>query len=264
MSGSDSDPHYPPIAGAADSNRHGTHRYVVYDVHLRQDAGTPDQLDTDPARIERRYTHFRHLYDELRRAHPASMRTFANFPTKSLFGNFGVALLAERSAGFERFLDHVMADEKLRESETFAHFLYDIEVQRAGRLLDERRNELAVPILANAFRLLNRVYTDKRPCVLLLLCRLCAACTSSPLPHADAERWCELALRRYETVSDADLLVLYVPLLQTCLHLWWQRGRDNAPLAERLQQMVAQGVNTKATVTLTQAIHAMDPRTETM
>lgn len=109
-----------------------------------------------------------------------------------------------------------------------------------------------------------QIFLDKSPCVLLLLCRLVAACTTSPVPHPSAERWCELALRRYESVSDADLLVLYVPLLQTCQQLWWNRGRDNTLLMDRLQSMELRGINTKNGKSLTQAIHALDPRTETI
>lgn len=108
------------------------------------------------------------------------------------------------------------------------------------------------------------MYTDKSKAVLLLLCRLVAVCTTSPLPHPSAERWSELALRRFESVSDADLLVLYVPLLQTCVHLWWQRGRDNSLFLERLNGMHLKGINTKGGKTLTQAIHALDPRAETI
>lgn len=253
-------PHTDGIAPAAAA---ATKRYVVYDLHVRHDAHSPDGFDLEPASIERRYTHFRQLYAALRSVHPTLMQPVA-FPSKVLIGNFSTALIAERSAAFETFLDHVMGGAELRDDAAFVHFLQDAEVQCACRLLDERRHELAVPLLVNSFRLLNRVYTDKAPCVLLLLCRLVAACTASPLPHRDAVRWAELAQRRYEGVSDADLLALYVPLLQTCQHLWWQRGSDTAPLAARLQRMREQGVDTRARVTLTQAIHALEPRTETM
>lgn len=100
--------------------------------------------------------------------------------------------------------------------------------------------------------------------MLLLLCRLVAACTTSPVPHPSAETWCELALRRYDSVSDADLLVLYVPLLQTSVHLWWQRGRDTSLLMERLNSMKMRGIPTENGKTLSQAIHALDPRAETI
>uniref|UniRef100_A0A8W7P897 Uncharacterized protein n=1 Tax=Anopheles coluzzii TaxID=1518534 RepID=A0A8W7P897_ANOCL len=141
---------------------------------------------------------------------------------------------------------------------------YGDELRNACQLLDERRNELAVPLLENCFRLLNKIFLDKSKCVLLLLCRLVAACTTSPIPHPSAEQWAELALRRYEHVCDTELLVLYIPLLQTCLHLWWQRGRDRTLLEERLSEMGKKGIKVKGGPTLAQAIHALDPRAETI
>lgn len=123
---------------------------------------------------------------------------------------------------------------------------------------------MAIPILEDCFRLLNKIFMDRSKSVLLLLCRLVAACTTSPVPHPSAEKWAELALRRYDSVSDADLLTLYIPLLNTCVHLWWQRGRDNQFLQDRLKAMECKGIPVKNGKTLTQAIHALDPRTETV
>lgn len=132
-----------------------------------------------------------------------------------------------------------------------------------AQLLDERRNEQAVPILENSFRLLNKIFLDRSKCVLLLLCRLVAACTTSPVPHPYAEKYAELALRRYESVCDTELLALYIPLLQACSHLWWQRGRDNQVIEGRLKDMNTRGMRVKDGPTLTQAIKTLDEQTET-
>lgn len=43
----------------------------------------------------------------------------------------------------------------------------------------------------------------------------------------------------------------------------WQRGRDRSLLEERLDQMAKKGIKVKGGPTLTQAIHALDPRAET-
>jgi len=211
--------------------------------------------------IERRYTHFLHLYTNLKRHHSQLMQK-VDFPKKAFMGNFSGELIAERSLAFEHFLDYVASKTELRDSPHFLTFLQEIELDQACQLLDERRNEQAVPILENCFRLLNKIYTDRSKCVLLVLCRLVAASTTSPVPHPNAEKYAELALRRYESVSDAELLVLYVPLLQTCDHLWWQRGRDNTFISERLNGLKMKGINLKGK-TLTQALHALDPRGET-
>lgn len=234
-------------------------KYVVYDVSVCQVTSDPNPIVTI---IERRYTHFLKLYDDLRKEHPQFIQGI-NFPKKVLVGNFSGELIGERSEAFESLLDYIVTVPSLRDSDHFLDFLQGDELKKACQLLDERRNEFAVPILENTFRVLNKVYLDKSKCVLLLLCRLVAACTTSPIPHPLAEQWAELALRRYEHVCDADLLVLYIPLLQTCLHLWWQRGRDRTLLEERLDQMAKKGINVKGGPTLTQAIHALDPRAET-
>ncbi|GAB0095876.1 sorting nexin-20 [Sergentomyia squamirostris] len=235
-------------------------KYVNYEICVTQ-LGLPTP-DPQPATIERRYTNFLALYNGLRKDHPNQMQNVF-FPKKRLMGNFSPDLIAERGAAFEVFLDAVVSSWELKESQHFLNFLQSIELERACRLLDERRNEQAVPILQNSFRLLNKIYLDHSKAVLLILCRLVAACTTSPLPHPSAEQWAELALRRYESVCDTDLLSLYVPLLQTCTHLWWQRGRDNKLIDERLKDLEKKGIKTKGTPTLTQAIHTLDPRAET-
>ncbi|XP_039433081.1 sorting nexin-21 isoform X2 [Culex pipiens pallens] len=234
-------------------------KYVIYDVNVRLDGPEPDP---HPTSIERRYTHFLRLYDGLRKQCPQLLQGVA-FPKKVLMGNFSAELIGERSAAFESFLDYIVTVPSLRESEHFLEFLQGDELRRACQLLDERRNEFAVPLLESTFRILNKIFLDKSKCVLLLLCRLVAACTTSPIPHPESEKWAELALRRYEHVCDTDLLVLYIPLLQTCLHLWWQRGRDRSLLEERLDEMGKKGIKVKGGPTLAQAIHALEPRAET-
>lgn len=236
-------------------------KYVVYDLNIRQDS--TKSTDANPVTLERRYTDFLTLYDGLRSQYPALMSPIP-FPKKVFMGNFSSALIAERSAAFEALLDQVMSFNDLRESVHFLQFLRDNELTKACRLLDERRNELAIPILEDCFRLLNKIFMDHSKSVLLLLCRLVAACTTSPVPHPSAEKWAEIALRRYDGVSDADLLTLYIPLLNTCVHLWWQRGRDNQFLQDRLKALEHKGIPVKNSKTLTQAIHALDPRTETV
>lgn len=251
-------PTVPTVDGGSTSAGSGK-KFVVYEVNTRTRG---DEADSAPASIERRYTHFLKLYEGLKKQHSQLLQTVV-FPKKVLVGNFSAELIGERSLAFENFLDYIVSVPSLRDSEHFLEFLQGDELRKACQLLDERRNEFAVPILENTFRTLNKIFLDKSKCVLLLLCRLVAACTTSPIPHPLAEQWAELALRRYEHVCDTDLLVLYIPLLQTCLHLWWQRGRDRKLLEERLDEMGKKGIKVKGGPTLAQAIHALDPRAET-
>lgn len=236
-------------------------KYVVYDLTCRQDTSTT--ADDNPTTIERRYTDFLKLYEALKKDNPQLMVNVA-FPKKRIIGNFTSELISERALAFENFLDYAMSVSALRDCEHFLSFLQDDELSRACRLLDERRNEVSVPILENIFQLVNKVYLDKSKPVLLLLCRLVAACTSSPIPHPSAEKWSELALRRFDHVSDVELLVLYIPLLTTVAYLFWQKGRDEKPIKARLDEMGKKGIKVKDTLSLSQAIHTMDRRSETL
>lgn len=235
-------------------------KYVVYDLTCRQDTSTAG--DPNPTTIERRYTDFLKPFEAFRKMNPQLIANVA-FPKKRIMGNFTSELISERALAFENFLDYVISVSALRDSEPFLSFLQDDELDKACRLLDERRNELAVPILENTFQLINKIYLDKSKPVLLLLCRLVAACTTSPIPHPSAEKWAELALRRFDHVSDVDLLVLYIPLLNSCSYLFWQKGRDAQQINDRLEAMGRKGIKIKDTLTLSQALHAMDTRSET-
>lgn len=236
-------------------------KYVVYDVSCRQD--TSSEEDNNPTTIERRYTDFLKLYDALKKEHPQLLANIA-FPKKRIIGNFTSDLISERSVSFENLLDYILTIPQLRDSEKFLSFLQDDELKKACTLIDERRNEQAIPILENTFMLLNKVYMDKSRPVLLILCRLVAACTSSiliPLPMC--MKYMELALRRFEHVSDTEILVLYIPLLNTASYLYWQKGIDATAINERLEEMGRKGIKIKNTLTLTQALHALEQRSET-
>lgn len=179
-------------------------KYVLYSIQLRMEGGSIE--DKEEAIIERRYTELLNLYENLKKDHPTLVQDII-FPKKRLTGNFSESLIAERSVAFEAFLDHIVTVAALRESPYFLEFVQGEELKRGCLLLDERRQEQAIPILENCFRVLNKIYLDKSKPVLLLLCRLVAACTSSPIVHPNAEQWAALALRRFEHVSDVEILV---------------------------------------------------------
>lgn len=138
----------------SENEKSNAKKYVVYDLSVRQDLTASDP---HPATIERRYTHFLQLMNGLRKEFGPLLNS-VQFPKKVLMGNFSSDLISERSAAFETFLDYVVSSPVLRESAYFLHFLQGIELGNACQLLDERRNEQAVPILENCFRLLNKVH----------------------------------------------------------------------------------------------------------
>lgn len=237
-------------------------KFVLYMIQVRMECNEADLEVENTAAMERRYTDLLNLFEHLRKDHSALLND-VTFPKKKLIGNFSPGLIEERSKAFETFLDYIVTVPALRDSEYFLEFIQGDELKRACALLDERRNEQAVTILENCFRILNKIYLDKSKPVLLLLCRLVSACTSSPIILPSAEQWATLALRRFEHVSDVETLVLYIPLLQTCVSLYNQKGKDSKVLEERLAEMGKRGIKVKGTLTLQQTVHTMDPRSET-
>ncbi|KAL3280555.1 hypothetical protein HHI36_003784 [Cryptolaemus montrouzieri] len=90
------------------------------------------------------------------------------------------------------------------------------------------------------------VFTDRSPAVLLSLCRLLGCAASAP--NLNCRKWAELALHRYEGVSDSDLLPLYVPIMQICI----KQGLNREDLEQRLLNLSKTGfvVNKKYSLLL--------------
>lgn len=171
-------------------------RFVLYDLTVRQDKY--QQIDSQPITIQRRYTDFRELYNNLKRDFPQEMSGI-QFPNKVLVGNFSSSLIAERGATFEELLTQISRNATLKNSSVFLDFLQNHEMNKACQFIDER-NDLCIPILENSFFLLNKIFTDRSRPVLLILCRLVAACTNTPVSNQSADKWASLALARYETL----------------------------------------------------------------
>lgn len=233
-------------------------KYVCYEISLRPGTET---LAFTLGTIFRRYTDFLRLYDGLRQDYASLMQTVV-FPKKCFMGNFSVGVVELRVQYFTQFLETIIGQGELRDSDHFLSFLQDQDLEQACLMLDERRTEEALPVLENLFVLLSRYFTDRSKPVLLMLCRLVAA-SAHPIPAAGANKWADLALRRFDGVCDSDLLQLYVPLLKACVYLFWKTGRDKTHLDAQLDGMRKRGINVKSGPTLSQAIHKLDPRTET-
>lgn len=141
-----------PFASPGKNWDSNSKQFVLYTLSVRYFLSQ----DSNPVVIHRRYNHFRQLYQQLCVDHQDIMQS-VNFPRRVLFGNFSSQVIAERSNAFEIFLNYIVESSVLRESQHFIQFLQGIELIEACRLLDERKNEQAVPILEGCFRLLNKV-----------------------------------------------------------------------------------------------------------
>lgn len=229
-------------------------KFVAYMVQVKQDNNETSVYDPDPANVERRYTHFLDLYNGLKKEH-ATLMTSLSFPRKIVVGNFEPNLISTRCFAFEDLLRFVANDSRLRGSPAAISFFQDIELQEAKRLLEEKKFDQALSVLETSFKLLNKLYTDRSRVVLGALCRIvgCAEASGGALA-GPVERWAQLALRRYEAVSDSDLLLIYIPLMHACISIWETLGRDKTKLVEELNDLRKRGMKVDNTPKLMEAV----------
>ncbi|XP_072936815.1 sorting nexin-20 [Epargyreus clarus] len=226
-------------------------KYVAYMLQAGQSSIA---FDRDPAHVERRYTHFLDLYNGLKKEHPALLNN-VSFPRKIVMGNFDVSLISTRCFAFENLLTLLATESRLRDSPAAIAFFQDVELTEAKRLIDEGKFDQALSVLESSFKLLNKVYTDRSRVVLSVLCRIVACAGSSGGALAGpVERWAQLALRRYEAVSDSDLLLIYIPLLHACISIWETLGRDKSKLVDELNDLRRRGMKVDSVPTLMEAV----------
>ncbi|CAK1550039.1 unnamed protein product [Leptosia nina] len=229
-------------------------KFVAYMVQARQSR----IFDPEPANVERRYTHFLDLYNGLKKEYPSLLNN-VSFPRKIVVGNFDPTLISSRCAGFECLLNLIANESRLRDSVAAITFFQDVELKEARRLIVEEKYDQALSVLETSFKLLSKVYTDRSRVVLGVLCRIVACAASSGGALAGpVERWAQLALRRYEAVSDSDLLLIYIPLLHTCISIWETLGRDKSKLVEELNNLRKRGMKVDSVPSLTEAIDNLD------
>ncbi|KOB79351.1 Sorting nexin-21, partial [Operophtera brumata] len=218
-------------------------KYVAYMVQAKQNQTTDDSndlpiYDKDPVKVERRYTHFLDLYNGLKKEQPAMLQNIT-FPRKVAVGNYEPVLISSRCAAFESLLSLIASESRLRDSPAAVAFFQDPELLDAKMLIGCGKFDQALSVLETSFKLLNKVYTDRSRVVLSALCRIvaCAGASEGALA-GPVERWAQLALKRYEAVSDSDLETL---------------GRDKASLVEELNGLRKRGMKVDSVPTLMDA-----------
>lgn len=230
-------------------------KHVTYKLVVRHASGREDAV---PATIDRRYTDFYNLYMQLKKDYPDLLSSF-EFPKKVFLGNFDNTLILARSTGFASFLKFISSEPKLHATRALLNFLQEEELTKVKEYISSNEYSYAIPLIENIFRLLNNVYTDRSPPVLLALCRLLGCCVAIPgSPNAD--KWADLALHRFEGVSDSDLLELYLPLLHVCIKVWWQKGRDKESLERRFLELRRQGLKSNESLSLLEAVDTIEKR----
>ncbi|XP_049870348.1 sorting nexin-20 [Pectinophora gossypiella] len=232
--------------------------YMLQVRHTKDNKEVETRFDKDPANVERRYTHFLDLYNGLKKDNPTLLNN-VSFPRKMVMGNFDPSLISNRCASFESLLELIANDSRLRESPAALAFFKDVELNDARRLVAENKFDQALSVLETSFKLLNKVYTDRSRVVLSVLCRIVACAPASGGALAGpVEKWAQLALRRYEAVSDSDLLLMYAPLLHTCISIWETLGRDKSKLVEELNALRKRGMKVDSVPSLMEAIENLE------
>lgn len=95
--------------------------------------------------------------------------------------------------------------------------------------------------------------------MILTLCRL-LACYEFLDDVKNSQKWTDLALYRFEGVSDSDLLELYVPLLQTSLKIMEKSGRSKQVIEEKLAKLQREGVKVTECGSLMNAVNKISER----
>ncbi|BES89030.1 Hypothetical protein domain [Nesidiocoris tenuis] len=211
-------------------------KYVAYTVMVTLAGHT----DSYPAIVERRYSEFLHLYVTLRRQYPIQLQA-VRFPRKAIIGNFWPETITDRSKGFEHFLELICCSPALRNSPQVTNFFQRQELIHAMKLIEQHDFSHAATLVENCFRLMNKLHTDRSPAVMRNLCLLvCLEAKQDHNPRA-LDLAC-LAVRRFQSVSDADLLRYYVPLLNLSLDLSIKYGKGTSMLQDHLAQLRQRGM----------------------
>ncbi|XP_017774898.1 PREDICTED: sorting nexin-20 [Nicrophorus vespilloides] len=224
-------------------------KFVLYCVQVRHVVKRSGCMQ---ACIHRRYTQFLTLYQQLSNMFP-NLMSEVSFPKKAVVGNYDRKLISVRSSSFDMFLQYVLSNERLYGTREFVQFIQDSELSYAKNLMSIKKYDEALPVLEGSLMVLNNIYTDRSPPVLLALCRLIAcSCLLPGSPQAD--KWTDLAIKRFEGVSDGDLLILYVPLLHLALGVWGHYDLDKTMIQKRLSDLVQMGINCNASMNLLEAV----------
>lgn len=233
-------------ARTVESRKHK--KYVAYTVMVR----VMDEMeDSHPAVLERRYNDFLTLYSILRKDFAIQLSAVP-FPKKIIVGNFSPEVISSRCTGFEAFLDLIGSTTQMRCCEAVTSFFQERELIDALKLIQDKQYYQAIPLLENCFWVMNKLQTDRAPAVLRNLCLW--MCVAGESGDPSAVGLAGLAVRRFQGVSDSDLLRYYVPLLSTAIELCRRHGKDGTPIVDHLESLIRRGIARPSTQPLLQML----------
>lgn len=214
--------------------KEGRTSFVLYKILLTRSG----VVDDTPCVIQRRYSDFEKLHSSLKKHYPTIMKQ-VSFPKKVFSGNFTPETIATRSRSFEQFLGHLYSIDTIRFCNLFKEFFYAQDLGDAYRYLSEESYFKATSLFLKVMPAQEMIVGEFGMDVGATACAL----TASYMKLDEKEialKYGLLALRCLKTSENSSL---YVPLLNTCVHLCWVLGRDKQTLETKLFQLVPKETN---------------------
>ena len=213
--------------------------FQSYSIMIKRVPGT----DAQAAVIDRRYSDFVFVYENiLKNFHPSILGDFL-FPKKVLIGNFKAEVITERTEAFHRFLNLIANCENLLYSEYFYSFLSSEEHNEAVSHIKLGRFEEAVPLLESLFAVQERLLTVSSPHALQCLCEL-VACLHAVRRYEAALAYALVASDSFELAARGHpgAEAMRVPFLKLASALAGALGHDRRPYDKQLSELRYRGV----------------------
>ena len=157
-----------------------------------------------------------------------------SFPKKHILGNFKPETIARRSRSFEQYLSHLYSLDTLRFCDLFKEFFYGQDLEEAYTLLSEGCYLKAITLFQKLMLAQARIVGDFSKDIGATTCAIMVCYLK--LDEKDvALKQGFLALKCLRTDEKS---VLFLSLLNSCIHLCWLLGKERDQLEKKLSELV--------------------------
>ncbi|XP_043084085.1 sorting nexin-20 isoform X2 [Puntigrus tetrazona] len=203
-------------------------KYVVYQVVAIR-SGT---YDCERVAIERRYSDFLHLHQELLRDFVEEMEDIV-MPRKKMTGNFSEENIAERRVALRDYLTQLYSLRCVRKSQAFLAFFTHKELKSSYDLLRGGRFSRALEGLKNVLILQEKLSSHNPTLMVPTLCAILVC--QRDLEDFDASF--QTGRRALPTVRRYELRQYQGPLLEALIDLGYSLGLPVAHLQDELTRV---------------------------
>lgn len=192
-----------------------------------------DELDTDKAMIERRYSDFAVLYKALKKGNHNLLEKVA-FPGK-VFGqksNLNSEVIESRRSAFESFLQNIYLQKEVCLHPAFREFFYLPELREATENLKGGELKYSLKLLLNSLHLQVKLCDQVREIIATLAAIVVIHEAQSKFE--EAEHYATVAL---ELIQEDHFSSYLIPLLDTAVKLRWKLQKDKTTLERHLSRV---------------------------